>query len=340
MSMILVTGATGFIGTHVVEQLLAEGRRVRVFVRRPELLAPATRARVEVTRGDLVETGIPRRAFDGVESVIHLAAFARAWCRDPHDFTAVNVDAVARLLEECDRRGVRRVVHVSSVTAAGVPGATGNAKRALTPYAISKWEGERVVADYVATGGDAVIVRPTRVYGPGPLTDANATTRMIDLYLTGRFRFRLADGGALASYVHVADVAAGMLLAERRGQRGGNYFLGGENISLLGFLERAGRLVGVRHATVELPAALALAVGGAAELWGRLGGSAFITRAWVRFFLEDQRVDLEPTRRDLGYEPRPLDEGLAQTIAWLGYGKGGVRHEADRRSAARAATQA
>jgi farnesol dehydrogenase len=339
MSVTLVTGATGFIGQHVVRQLLQAGRRVRVYVRRQEAFEPDVWSRLDVVRGDLTDTKLLRSALKGVDTVLHLAALARAWSRDPHTFMAVNVDALARLLGECERRGVRRFVHVSSVAVVSAQRAVSERSRSLTPYEVSKLRGEHVVADYVARGGDAVIVRPTRVYGPGLLNEANAATRMLADYLAGRFRVRLADGDVLGNYVYVEDVAAGALLAERLALPGSVYFLGGENKSLRDLLDRAGRIAGVRHATVALPRSLALGIARAAELWGRLGGRPLITRGWVEFFLEDQRVDIDATRRDLGYHPRSLDDGLTRTIAWLRQTKGQVRHERNHRTA-RVATQA
>jgi farnesol dehydrogenase len=160
-------------------------------------------------------------------------------------------------------------------------------------------------------------VRPTRVYGPGPLHDANGVTKMLHLYLRGRFRVRLDDGDALANYVHADDVARGVLLAARRGARGGVYTLGGENASLRGFLALASELSGVRRTVLKLPSWAGYVIGAAAEMSALAGATPFITREWVRTFLEDWRVDIEDARRDLGYEPRTLRAGLAETIAWL-----------------------
>jgi farnesol dehydrogenase len=325
---VLVTGATGFIGRYVLRRLLAErpAATIRVLVRRPELLEPAARERVEVHVGDLCDGGAIERAVAGARRVLHLAALARAWDRKPSAFLDVNARAVARLLDACARWGTERLVHVSTVLAVppNRPAPIGRRFLEPTPYERTKQEAERLVRSYVAAGGDAVIVRPTRVYGPGPLTDANGVTKLLSVYLRGRFRFRLADGDVLANYVHVDDVAAGILQAARSGQRGEAYFLGGENISLRGFLALASEISGVRRRLIALPAGPALAVAALAELWGRAGGTAFVTPGWVRIFLEDRAVDVEASRRAIGYAPRPLRNGLAETIAWLrATGRGG-----------------
>ncbi len=113
--IILVTGGTGFIGGYVIRRLLAAGAAIRVLVRRPDLLDAAARGRVEVIRGDLRDDAALRRAVAGSHTVLHLAALARAWSREPGEFTAVNVRAVDVLLEAAQRSGVERLVHVSTL---------------------------------------------------------------------------------------------------------------------------------------------------------------------------------------------------------------------------------
>jgi farnesol dehydrogenase len=247
--------------------------------------------------------------------VLHLAACARAWTRHRDEFAAVNVQAVTMLLEAAQNAGVERLVHVSTVLT--LPGLRPVPGRPRTPYEETKLIGERLVDAYAATGRHAVVVHPTRVYGPGPLNDANGVTRLVALYLDGPLVPRLDDGDVLANYAHAADVAAGILLAADRGRSGAHYVLGGENCSLGGLLRLVGELSGIRRQVVAIPRPAALAAAHAAVLWGRLGGSAPITPTWVRSYFEDQRVDVAPTCRALGYRYRPLRQGLQETITWL-----------------------
>lgn len=315
----LITGVTGLIGGHALRQGLARGERVRVLARRPEAIDASARDRVEVVRGDLRDREALERALRGARTVLHLAACARAWTRDPAEFTAANVEAVARMLELAEREGVERFVHVSTILTlpphrrAPVNGAAARP----TPYEESKRAGERLVEAYAARGRHAAIVHPTRVYGPGPLTEANAVTRVVALYLRGRFRLRLEDGDARANYVLAEDVARGVWLAAERGARGAHYVLGGANASFRELLRAVDEIAGTSRRVFAVPAAAALAVARVAQAWGRVGGRAPITPGWVRVLLEDRRADVEPARRALGYEPRGLREGLAETIAWL-----------------------
>jgi len=316
---VLVTGATGFIGSYLVPQLLDEGIPVRVLVRNPRLLPPAVRARVEVFVADLRDRDAMCRAIEGTDTILHLAACARAWMRDREAYGAINVCAVESLLEAARCADVRRFVHVSTILTLPPfrPAPIRGEALRPSPYERTKREGEQLVEQYAASGRHAVIVHPTRVYGPGPLTDANGVTRAAALYLQGRLRVRLSDGGVQANYVYVDDVATGIRLAAERARPGTHYVLGGENASFEQFLDLVAEIGGVHRRTVPLAPALALAVGHAAEGWGHLGGLAPITARWVRTFLEDRRTDGTPALRDLGYRPRSLRAGLEATIRWL-----------------------
>jgi farnesol dehydrogenase len=315
---VLVTGASGFIGRHLVRQLLDAGHSVRVLVRDHEPLQPVI-DRVDLVTGDLTEPHTIERAVRGARSILHLAACARAWVVDRSEYTRVNVGAVDSLLRAARRHDVERLVHVSTVLT--LPpyreAAVNHGAQRPTPYERTKREGEELVRRYVEEGRHAVIVHPTRVYGPGPLTDANAVTKSIVLYARGRLRVRLNDGDAQANYVHAEDVARGIMLAGQRGQAGARYVLGGENATFAGLLARVDAIAGIHRWVVPLPPALAVGVGAAAEWWGRVTGTAPFTARWVRSLLEDRRAAVASAMHDLGYAPRSLDQGLQETIAWL-----------------------
>ena len=317
----LVTGATGLIGKFVAEQLLSEGHAVRATVRQANRLDAELRKAVDVRIGDLRDDRFVAQSMDGVSDVIHLAACTKAWSRDSNEFHDVNIRAVETMLERASTDGLERFVHVSTILTypPHTPAPVGGRAQRLTPYEATKKEGETIVERYAANGGHAVIVHPTRVYGPGPLNDANAVTRTVALYINGRFRTRLADRDVLGNYVHASDVARGILLAAERGRSGAHYLLGGgENVSFADFLLQVAAAAGVRPRwVVRLPVPIAMTVGRAALLLARLGGPALITPEWIRTLLEDRRADIGPAKHDLGYEPRSLEDGLKETIAWL-----------------------
>jgi farnesol dehydrogenase len=315
---VLVTGATGFIGRYLVRQLLDAGDTVRVFVRRPWALGEDIDSHVEIVKGDLCDTDALEAAVGGADVVLHLAACARAWARDASEFTVANVAAVECILSAAEKHRVERLVHVSTALTRPLTTGDGTIARDLTPYESTKLAGEKAVEDYARRGHHAVIVHPTRVYGPGPLNDANGVTRVVDLYMRGRFRVRIADGDVRANYVHVADVARGIVQACERGRPGAHYVLGGpSNVSMREFLDLVSRIAEVRRRVVAVPPAAALAVARLACAWAELGGSTSITPEWVRVFLADMPFDVGPTQRDLDYRPRQLETGLRETIAWL-----------------------
>lgn len=320
---VVVTGATGFIGSKLVRRLVRGDAIVRVFVRSPDRLPRDLRGRVEVVTGDITDGSATLGALRNADEVYHLAACARAWASDPTEFTEVNVEGVRSVLEAARSGEIRRLVHVSTVLTLRhrEPAASPST---ITRYERSKLAGERLVEGYAKEGRHAVIVHPTRVYGPGPLNDANGVTKMISLYLRGWFRARIADGGSRANYVHADDVAEGIRLAAAHGRSGRHYVLGGsENITLEELLERVAALSGVRRQLVPLPPLLVRGVGAAGELLGRFGLPTSLTRAWVEVFMRDLPVDITPARRELGYSPRLLDAGLAEVLHWLSGGRAG-----------------
>lgn len=306
-----VTGATGFIGRRLTERLVADGQGVRILVRSPDRVPPSLRERVAVVVGDLGRPETVRRAVSGAETVYHLAGLASAWSAHEADYFDVNVEGVRRVLVAAEREGVDRIVHVSTVLTLFPPDGR------QTPYETSKRRGERLVQRYVAAGGDAVITHPCRVYGPGPLNDANGATRLIRSFLEDQVSFRLRDGGVRGNWVHVDDVVAGLLLAARNGRAGGHYVLGGENCSVADLLRIAADVAGVRRRCLAVPPAAALCVAGLLELAGRAGAPVPVTRGWVRTFLRDQAVDLRETIDAIDFHPRPLRDGLRETIDWL-----------------------
>jgi len=315
----VVTGASGFVGRRLVRKLLERGAAVRVLCRHPQSLSREHGDRIEVIPGSILDRAALACGLREAGTVHHLAACARAWVRDPQEYQQVNVEGTRRLLEAAAVAGVERVVHVSTVLT--LPEVTRpwlvERRRAPTEYERTKLAAEQVVHEYLTGGGDAVVVHPARIYGPGPLSDANAVTKMIGLYLRGLFRLRLADGDVLANYVHVDDVADGILLAAERGRTGGHYVLGGEHASIRGLLSLVAELSGIRRQVFSVRVPMAMAAAYLMQACGHLTGHVPITADWVRAYLDDQRVETEGTARALRYAPRPLRQGIAETLQWL-----------------------
>jgi dihydroflavonol-4-reductase len=310
----LVTGASGFIGSHVVAALAAAGHEVRAFDRRAPAELPAG---VEAIDGDVLDADSLARSAQGCDAVFHLAAlysYARAHARA---MQAVNVDGTRAVLDAAARAGVRRVVHTSSCATCG-PVAGRAATEAdsppgwelAVPYKRTKLEGERLARDAARDGLDVVVVNPTTPVGPGDRRPT-PTGKMVADVARGRARAYLA--GAALNVVAVEDVAAGQLLAFEHGRSGERYLLGGENLSLREVFAIVARAAGRRPPLVGVPWALAYGAARTGDAASRLVGRepSLLVLDEVRLARLPMTFDDARARRELGYDSRPARQALA-----------------------------
>lgn len=321
---ILITGATGFIGRHLVRALTDRGENVHVLCRQTADITHLKHPNIEIFHGDILDRESIACAVSGCDRIFHLAAYARNWARNPQTFTQANVGGLQNVLDAAIRARVKRVVFTStSLTIGpsnGVP-ATESMKQ-LTPafadYDRSKRLAEEEVGRYVQNGLDVVVVNPTRVFGPGLLNEGNSATRMIQWYLDGKWRIILGDGGLVGNYAFVHDVVQGELLAMERGRAGERYVLGGANASFDELFEMISEISGCRYRLFHVPGSLALIVSHAEQLRARwFNHYPLITPGWVRIFLADWAYSTAKAENELGYRVTPLREALTTTIRWL-----------------------
>jgi farnesol dehydrogenase len=322
---VLITGSSGFIGTRLAGELARRGTAVRALVRARADLGGLDDPRIQPAPGDVLEPESLRRAAAGCREVYHLAAHARSWARDPAIFHRVNVDGTRHVLEAASRAGVRRVVVASSIVTLGAtPQGVVADERAprsrppLTEYEASKLEAEREALRASGDGLEVVVVNPTRVYGPGKLTEGNSVSRLLDLYTRGRLPFLVDRGRAVGNYAYVDDLVAGLIDAMDRGRQGERYILGGENASLRRLLDLVDEASGRRHLRLPLPAGLARGIAHLERFraaW--LGGYPLITPGWLETFLLDGAFSCAKAERELGYRITPLAEGIRRTWRWI-----------------------
>lgn len=325
---VLVTGASGFIGARLVEALLARGDTVHVLGRRSSDLSAFEGSAVAVFRGELHSPDDVRAAMDGCEGVYHLAAFAKNWARRPEEVHRINRDALENIFAQARALGVSRVVYTSTVMVYGpsdggpVDETTVRRVPPMTLYEESKIDGERVVERALADGLDVVIVHPTRVFGPGHLTEANSTTILMKQYLEGSWRLLPGDGSAAGNYVYVNDVVHGCIAAMERGRRGGHYILGGENLTFDEFFALLAEASGKRRRLIPVPQGLAAGVSTVLEKLGNMGLiEPPLTPGWVRTFFGDWLCTSALAERELGYAITPMREAVGETMAWLRAGR-------------------
>jgi len=318
-----ITGATGFIGGRLTEELSRRGNEL-VVLRREGSACPASGlAGVETVTGDILDSTSLENAMAGCGRVYHLAGYAKNWAKDPATFTRVNVDGLCNVLEAARRSGVRRVVWTSSAVTPGpsngtpVTESTFREHSFYTPYEASKYAAEQRVPDFTGGGLEVVTVNPSRVFGPGVLNEGNSVTRMIALTLAGKFRFIPGDGEAVGNYAFVEDVVRGLLLAMEYGRSGERYILGGENMSYNEFFRTVSLVSGRRRKMFHLPRSLAMKFSRFEEFRSALGGHPLITPGWMRTFLENWEVSVDKSRRELGYETTPFADAVGITVRWL-----------------------
>lgn len=330
VNRILVTGGSGFIGQHLVAALVARGQQVTILDPRPPrpaspgLCDPGSRdPTAHHIAGSVLDPERVHEALEGVDEVYHLAALPGMWVPRRDDFHAVNSSGTARILAAARQRGVSRCLHCS--TESILFGGTANAGFAETTptsagdmagaYTLSKWEAEQHALQAAAAGLPVVIANPTMPIGPH---DHGLTppTAMLCYFLRRRIQFYF---DFVLNLVDVRDVAAGLILAMERGRPGERYILGGENLSLRALLDQMAAITGRSRLCVPVPAALARMTAAAMEFIAdrATGRAPAATVEGVRIAMRSHALSIEKSRRDLGYSPRPVEEALRDTIAWI-----------------------
>ena len=317
----LVTGATGFVGSHVARQLVASGQSVRVLVRASSNLRLLEDIAAERVEGDLRDAASIDRAMRGVRRVFHVAADYRLWTRHPEELYESNVEGTRRLIAATQRAGVERVVYTSTVATIAVPqhGALPNETtqaeigEMIGHYKRSKFLAEQVAVEAAKAGAPVVIVNPTAPVGPGDWKPT-PTGRIILDFLRGKMPAYVDTG---LNVVAVEDVAAGHLLAAEKGRIGERYILGGRNMTLKEILDALSAITGRRAPRVKLPHVVALMAGYADEMYSRMAGrEPQIPVEGVKMSRHKMFIESDKAARELGYKPGKIEVGLERAVRW------------------------
>lgn len=320
----LVTGATGFVGSHVARQLVAAGHPVRILVRKNSNLQVLEGLRVDAFQGDLRDAVSLERAMKGVRRVFHVAADYRLWTPNPDEIYQSNVEGTRRVLEAAARGGVERVVYTSTVATIAVPQPhSGGAlpdesthaelEQMIGHYKRSKYLAELEAIKAAAAGIPVVIVNPTAPVGPGDWKPT-PTGRIVVDFLNGRMPAYVDTG---LNVVGVEDVAAGHLLAAEKGRIGERYILGARNMTLKGILDALSAITGRPAPRLRLPHAVALAAGYADQLYSRLAGrEPQIPVEGVKMSRHKMFVESDKAAKELGYEPASVEAALGRSVRW------------------------
>jgi farnesol dehydrogenase len=323
---IFVTGATGFIGTKLVNELIRQGHTVHALTRAKSNLDGLNHERIILVQGDITDSNSIAAAMKGCSHVFHLAAYAKNWAPDPKIFYNQNVIGMQNVFKAARQNGIQRIVWTSTIVTFGptAPGIVGNeampriTQKYYTEYEETKAIAEKEALQTAKEGFPVVIVNPTRVYGPGKLTEGNSVSLMIDQYDRGKVPILLNHGINIGNYALVDDLVQGHILAMEKGRIGERYIIGGENASLKQFFEFVDEVSGKKHFQINLPPKIGLAYGSIQKFTAeKFGIYPQITTGWVETFLQDWAYSCSKAERELGYAFTPLKEGIRLTYEWI-----------------------
>jgi dihydroflavonol-4-reductase len=320
---VFLTGATGFLGSHVARVLAAQGAELRLLVRATSNLKNLEGLHAETATGDLRDPASLEKAMSGCDTVFHVAADYRLWVRDPQEMYRSNVDGTRAILEAARKNGVRRVMYTSSVATMGF---TRNGHPAdedspvslndmIGHYKRSKFMAEQVAIDAGRSGMHVVIVNPTTPVGEQDIKPT-PTGRIILDFLKRKFPAYVDTG---LNLVDVTECARGHIAALERGKSGERYILGGENLTLKQILDKLAAITGLSSPSVKLPYFFAFAAAAVDEtITGRiLHREPRATIDAVRMGRKTMFASSAKAERDLDWKIIPVENALRHAVEWF-----------------------
>jgi nucleoside-diphosphate-sugar epimerase len=322
---IFVTGATGFVGHRLSLKLANEGHIIHALYRDINKTKSLVHQNIKLFRGDILDK---KSLFEGMKDcsvVFHTAAFISVWTKDPYLVESLNVNGTVNVLETALDLSVEKVVYTST---AGVFGPSGERitdetqpypSTFFNTYEETKAKVEQtVIPGFISMGLDIVTVNPTRIYGPGPLSDANSLLKIIKFQLEGKLCLIPSDGKSIGNYTYIDDIVQGLILALKNGKSGERYILGGENIAYLELIKLVDKESGKKSRMIRIPSAAMFMISWISLIIARLTGiRPIITPGFIRKFSVDWKVSSEKARKELNYTPVSIENGIRNTINWL-----------------------
>ena len=316
----LVTGATGFLGSHVARQLVARGENVRVLLRPSSNNRAISDLSLEYVTGDLRDTTSLDRALSGIHRVFHVAADYRLWAKHSQDIYDSNVGGTKNLLEAAKRAGVGQLIYTSTVATIAVDRpelptefTDSRLEEMVGHYKRSKWMAEREALSAAKAGLPVIVAMPTTPVGPWDWKPTPTGKIVLD-FLNGKMPGYVETG---LNFVGVEECAAGHLLVAEKGRVGERYVLGGENLTLKEMLDTLAKITGLPAPKLKIPHALALGVAYAETAFSRLiGKEPQIPVEGVKIAQHMMFVDCTRAPRELGFQPGSVTAALERAVRW------------------------
>jgi len=318
-----VTGATGFLGSHVARVLSDQGANLRLLVRPTSNLKNLQGLNAETATGDLRDAASLEKAISGCDTVFHVAADYRLWVRDPNEMYRSNVEGTRALLEAARKNAVRRIVYTSSVATMGFTSSGSPADEdspvsladMIGHYKRSKFLAEQVAIEAGRNGMQVVTVNPTTPIGEQDIKPT-PTGRIVVDFLKRKFPAYVETG---LNLVDVKECARGHIAALEKGKSGERYILGGENLTLKQILDKLGAITGLPSPSIKLPYFFAFATGVVGEMiTGRLlGGDPRATIDTVRMGKKMMFANSAKSERELGWKIVSVDSALRRAVEWF-----------------------
>lgn len=316
----LVTGASGFLGSHVARQLVARGEDVRVLMRPSSTNRAIADLSLEYVTGDLRDPASVVRAMQGVKRVFHVAADYRLWARRSREIYDSNVGGTKNILEAAKSSGVEQLIYTSTVATIAVdrpqhPNEFTDAKldEMVGHYKRSKWMAEQEILKAAKAGAPVMVVMPTTPIGPWDWKPTPTGKIILD-FLNGKLPGYVETG---LNFVGVEECAAGHLLAAEKGKIGERYLLGGENLTLKAMLDTLSAITGLPAPKLKIPHGFALGVAYANTVFSRLiGREPGIPVEGVKIARHMMFVDCSRAQRELGFKAGPVSAALERAVRW------------------------
>ncbi|MGA9800190.1 MAG: hopanoid-associated sugar epimerase [Terriglobales bacterium] len=318
-----VTGATGFVGSHVARALAGQGAELRLLIRSSSDLRNIQELRAERVVGDLRDPASLKKAVAGCDSIFHVAADYRLWVRDPDEMYRSNVEGTRAILEAARENKVRRVVYTSSVATMGFQSnghladedSPVSLANMIGPYKRSKFMAEEIALEAGKSGMDVVVVNPTTPVGERDIKPT-PTGRIVVDFLKKKFPAYVDTG---LNLVDVAECARGHVAALEKGKSGERYILGGENLTLKQILDKLAAITGLPSPSMKVPYVVALATGVVDQVF-----TGYIRNREPRATIDAVRmgrkkmfVSSGKAERDLGWKTVPVDGALLRAVEWF-----------------------